>query len=439
MKIISLEAENVKRIRAISITPTGNVVEITGKNGSGKSSCLDAIWWALDGSKHIQKMPIRKGEEKAHIRLDLGEIIVTRRFTAAGSTLVVEGANKARFPSPQRMLDDLLSHLTFDPLAFTRMDAKKQLETLKGLVKLEVDVAALEGMNQSDFDKRTDIGRQIRQIEGEVAGIRIPENTPDERIDLVALSVKADEAGQHNAELERRKSKREVAANRLLEKKRELQRATDEVRVLEDQIEAMRSSVLVAIQHCEELKANAAEMETQFAGAKALPDPIDTAPIRTQIAEAEGINRNVDTKLRRNAKLETLKGLREQQASLSTAIDKRVQEKRNAIASAKMPVEGLSFDDDTVLFDGVPFEQASSAQQLRVSVGLAMAANPKLKTLLIKDGSLLDSDSLKLLSEIVTAADYQCWIERATDGEAIGIVIESGEVRSVNKPSDGIV
>lgn len=81
MKIISLQAENVKRLTAVTITPDGNLVQITGKNGQGKTSVLDAIWWALEGAANIQAEPIRKGAEEARIRLDLGEYVVTRTFT----------------------------------------------------------------------------------------------------------------------------------------------------------------------------------------------------------------------------------------------------------------------------------------------------------------------------------------------------------------------
>jgi recombinational DNA repair ATPase RecF len=62
MKIIELQAENVKRLRAVTITPEGNIVEISGRNGQGKTSVLDAIWWAVSGTTHIQAVPIRKGE-----------------------------------------------------------------------------------------------------------------------------------------------------------------------------------------------------------------------------------------------------------------------------------------------------------------------------------------------------------------------------------------
>src|SRR5438874_2068433 len=98
MKIISLVAENIKKLRAVEITPDGEIVTISGRNGQGKTSVLDSIWWALTGTKHIQGEPIRKGETKARIKLDLGGLVVERKFTAAGSTLSVESAEGARFP-----------------------------------------------------------------------------------------------------------------------------------------------------------------------------------------------------------------------------------------------------------------------------------------------------------------------------------------------------
>src|SRR5262245_40607787 len=141
MKITKLIAENVKKLSVVEITPDGNLVQITGKNGQGKSSVLDAIWWALAGQTNIQAAPIRKGENEARIVLDLGEIIVRRTFRQKTkkddsgaevaddgytTAIVVENAQGARFPSPQRMLDGLLGALSFDPLAFANMDAKAQ-------------------------------------------------------------------------------------------------------------------------------------------------------------------------------------------------------------------------------------------------------------------------------------------------------------------------
>ena len=80
MKIVSLTAENVKKLVAVQIRPDGNLVQICGKNGQGKTSVLDSIWWALTGTSHIQAAPIRAGANQARIRLDLGDLVVTRTF-----------------------------------------------------------------------------------------------------------------------------------------------------------------------------------------------------------------------------------------------------------------------------------------------------------------------------------------------------------------------
>lgn len=83
MKIIELQAENVKRLRAVDITPDGTLQVIGGRNAQGKSSVLDAVWLALGGGKAAKEtpLPIRDGQEKASVRLDLGDLIVTRSWT----------------------------------------------------------------------------------------------------------------------------------------------------------------------------------------------------------------------------------------------------------------------------------------------------------------------------------------------------------------------
>jgi len=93
----------------------------------------------------------------------------------------------------------------------------------------------------------------------------------------------------------------------------------------------------------------------------------------------------------------------------------------------------MSFGDGVVMFDGVPFDQASTAQQLRASVALAMAANPKLKVIRVKQGSFLDDDGMKLLSDMAEELDYQIWIERVDSTGKVGIVIEDGAVVAVNE------
>jgi len=212
MKILKLTAENIKKIRAVEITPTGELVEVTGRNGAGKTSVLDAIWWALAGTKHIQAVPIRKGATKARIRLDLGELTVERRFTEKGSMLTVENAEGARFTSPQGILDALLGALTFDPLAFVTQEPREQFETLRHLVPLEIDVDQLDGLNRRDFDARTEINRQAKALRAQADGITVPDKLPAAVIDTAALKDRMAGVAKTNGEIETRRIRREQAA-----------------------------------------------------------------------------------------------------------------------------------------------------------------------------------------------------------------------------------
>jgi hypothetical protein len=90
-----------------------------------------------------------------------------------------------------------------------------------------------------------------------------------------------------------------------------------------------------------------------------------------------------------------------------------------------------------VLYQGLPFGQASNSEQIRVSMALAMASNPKLRVLRISDGSLLDSDSMELVANEAEKHGFQVWIERVDASGSVGIVMEEGIASGEEVVSDG--
>lgn len=464
MKIITLAAENVKKLVAVEISPTSNLVEITGKNGQGKTSVLDCIWWALAGASNIQSAPIRKGATEARIRLDLGEIVVTRTFelrddAEATTRVVVENADGARFPSPQRMLDALLGELSFDPLAFTRMDKREQFDVLRRFVP-DFDFAAADAANKADYDRRTEVNRQAKEARTMAAGILVPDDAPTERIDETALVDQLQRAGDHNAQIETRKAGREAAA----EKMKDLRSRADEtdtkavaaVKAREDahaqiladlqrQIDGLTARIAevkksgaddiarvkaMMAEESKALRAEADELQAKLDGAPALPAPIDTAAVRERLEAAKETNGIVTAVEQRAQHVTKAEALEAQAAALTKAREDREAAKRAAIAAAKLPVDGISFGDGEILLNGVPFDQASDAEQLRASIAIAMASNPKLRVIRVRDGSLLDDDALNLLAQMADERDYQCWIERVASDGKVGFVLEDGRLKS---------
>lgn len=415
MKIIALTAENVKRLVAVEIKPDGSLVEITGKNGQGKTSVLDSIWWALAGAKHIQAAPIRNGQNHAKIKLDMGEIVVTRTFQrekdGEGFTtkLEVVGAVKG---SPQAMLDSLLDSLAFDPLAFARMDAKERFDALKKYVP-GVDFDKIAAQNSIDFSERKERNREAKQQRTLADAITIPPHTPKEKIDETELVRQLTEAGKHNADIQVRAENRKNAESTIALKF--------------SAGESLRKEAAALIEKAESIEKEAAQLKEKLATAPPLPDPINVEELQAGIAAARKGNRLVELREKRAAHNAAADKLEAEAKAFTDKMEAREAERQKAVAGAKLPVEGLTFGDGVILMSGVPFEQASDAEQLKASCALAMAGNPQLRVIRVRDGSLLDEDSLALLGKMAEERDYQVWVERVGPGKT-GFVLEDGHL-----------
>lgn len=443
MKIIRLSAENFKRLSAVEITPTGNLVEIAGKNGQGKSSILDAIWVALAGLGAAPKRPIKSGELESKIVLHLGsnqpEIVVTRTFrpskdgTEITSALKVESADGAKYSSPQAMLDKLLGSLTFDPLAFDRMDAREQFNALRAFVP-GVNFDEIEAAQRGDYDRRTMQNRRAKEARAAADAIKVSPSR--ERIDEAALVAELEAAGKHNADIETRKANREryAAEAKLLSSR--VEETEGEIAKLLRQIEAIKADIEVKREVARDFNKRATEITERLAAAGDLPALIDTTVLRHRIEKAREHNAASDEAARQEArKAELLKQAREAEETskaLTESIDMREIEKRKAIEAAALPIDGISFGDGEVLLRGVPWSQASDAERLVASMQMAMSMNPKLRVVRVRDGSLLDGDSMKIVADLAAKHDYQVWIERVDGSGRVGVVIEDGRVKSTH-------
>ncbi|MFF1946782.1 hypothetical protein ACFVWF_32110 [Rhodococcus qingshengii] len=409
LRVVKLSAENYKRLSAVEITPDldAATVTIAGRNAQGKSSVLDAIWAALSNTAAARgtttTRPIRDGEKTARVTVDLGDIIVTRKWEGDKNTLIVESADGARFPSPQKMLDDLIGRLSFDPLAFASLPAKAQQAELLNLVELPFNPVELAAKRKGLFDQRADIGREGKQLKGQLDGYPLPAADLPETELSVSQLVSELRAAQ-GQEQERADAERGA------------ERAARVIAEAEETLKIARRDLEVA----QERLTGLPEMRDLAASLSA---------IETQIDNAESINNSVRTEAERKRIEEKSNAKRVEYKSLTSRLEQLDKSKSEALSNAKFPVDGLGFDDDGVTYNGVPFAQASSAERLRVSVAMAMALNPKIRVIRIADGSLLDSENLAVIEAMAAEQGFQVWIEVVDETGAIGVVIEDGAVK----------
>jgi DNA repair exonuclease SbcCD ATPase subunit len=414
MRIIQLHSENIKRVRAIDITPEGDIIVLSGLNGAGKTSVLDSIWLVFEykAAKKNNPSPLRTGEDKGFIELDIGDYIVTRKFTPSGSTLSVRMPDGSTVKKPQQILDGLIGDLSFDPWEFSRKkdDQRREMlaDVLYNLTEGKLDLASFDVERKAAYDARTSLNKDKKRLAALVTQMAPPLGTdPTEEISIEDLTKAITDAMTSQS----RVNQLSTRDHDLKDKKQRLEKELDNIN--------------------SELKLVTKELEDA-------PDIPDIEYLKKELSGIEQTNKRAREVIAYNS---TRKDLATVNAGIEAFNDEMELidiNKAEALESSPLPVKGLRLTEEgvTVINDEgheVPFCQASSAQQLRISLGIAMAANPKLRVIRIADGSLLDDNSMAIIKEMASDEDYQCWIEYASrnDSDRMGVYIEDGSVVEV--------
>lgn len=424
MRIIGIHIENVKRVLKVEVRPEAGLVQISGKNGSGKSSVLDAIEWALAGDRSIDWKPVRKGQVTATIRLEIGEgetvaYRVTKTIKDHGegniTKLLVQDAEGAPARKPQDILNSFVGNLTLDPVDFINRKPDDRIAILKGLVP-GVDWPGLAAKRQRIFDQRTEARREAKRLKAVLASRPEVKDAPPELVDINPLMGELAKAGLVATEIasieNARAGRRGHAASCIAG-------AVD--------LEAQANEVL---ERAKDLRSMASKAEREADAMPNPPAPIDTTAIREQIDKARTANEKFKAKAERLKIDIDLADAEGDVIGCDEAIDSLDEGVAAIIAKSDLPVRNLTLGEGDVMLDGQPFGQASFAEQLRASIGLAMAENPKLRVIRIRHGGNdLDEDAMAILKEVAESDGFDIWIERVVPIGEAAVVMENGEAK----------
>jgi predicted ATP-dependent endonuclease of OLD family len=432
MKITKVTITDFQRLRYVKIEPSGSLVVIRGRNAQGKTSVLDAIMAALAGKKFAPKMPVRRGAEKTETVIETEEFRIRRYFTAEGNDgLEVKRLDGALYSAGQTLLDRFQNRFLFDPLAFVRLEPKDQADTLRKIVG--VDTSTLDREHAATYEERTSVNRGLKEVTARVEAFPPALNVPDEEVSVAELASKLGEANGKNNDLTH--SRREVAdARQTLEARR------GNVKQMEARLEAMRAEVAkfeeVIAKEKADLEGKAKKLEAEAAKLQGVA-LVDTSAIEEAMRTAEETNRKVRSNKTRSELVKQRDELKAKSEHLTKKLEAIATKKTELLSSAKFPVEGLSFDEEGVTYGGIPLAQASQAEKVRISAAVGLAHQSELKVLLIRDGSLLDDDSLEALKEVADEHDALILLEKvgaSPEGEAGAIVIEDGMIVGQEQP-----
>lgn len=419
VRLLSLKAENVKRIEAVEIVfnQTG-LTTIGGANGAGKTSVLDVIIWALGGDKYKPSNFMHDGADKVNICLDLGNGVTVTRTGKNGALKVSGGDGK------QSLLDTFYGALTMDlPKFMAATETEKTKKLLEAFPELGAKLQSLNEMIAERFDQRTIVGRDQLQKQKYADELKYHEGIPDEPMvgtEMVKRLTAAMGVNAANDEIRRNATtfKDDIA-------RKELAAIRQQARVAE--VQGMLDDAIRS--HVELTKAVAtakAAYDEAVTKTEGLVDK-DTTAIQAELEDIDLVNAKVRDNQNKLHAQEAAKILGENYASISDEIEELRQRRLDLLKKSKMPMDGLSIDEDSKLvFNGNRWDCMSTSEQYRVATALSAALKPSCKFVLLDRLESMDRKELAAFDVWLKEQGLQGIATRVSEGDECHIIIEDG-------------
>lgn len=433
MKISHVSIKNILGIAELELSPQG-FTEISGPNGTGKTSILEAIKSVLS-TGHDATL-LRKGADVGETVLVLDDgTELSKRVTPNGSTSTVRRDGK-KAPRPAEAIKALTDMLSVNPVDFLRAPKKDRVRVLLESMPIEADTQHLSELAGIDvrpqpgvhalhviqlvhtqvYDARTGTNRAVKekqatinQLEAAVppapAGVDGDEHQLNDR--LAELTGTRDTTlGKIAAKLDglRTKAQQDIDAVRA-----ETQRLIDEAKAAgQAKVDAINTELAE-----NERKAAAAREKANATHADA------TKPIHAQL---QIIRNDREAAGRRNQTLETIENLRTELATLTKEAAQQTKalediESYKAELLAGLPIPGVEVIDGEIYREGVQFDRLNTSQQVGIAIEIAKLRAADLGIVCVDGCELMDSAHLEELRRQAAESGLQMFITRVTDDD----------------------
>lgn len=402
VKITSFEAENVKRVKAVTIIPAADgLTVIGGRNAQGKTSVLDAIAWALGGDKFRPGHPQRDGSvlpPRLRVLLSNG-LVVERRGKNSELYITDPSGRKAG----QTLLNSFVEQLALDLPKFMAASGREKAQTLLRIIGLGEQVEELERRGKTLYNERLALGRIADQKAKFAKEMTFYPNVPEEPLSAAELIAQQQDILARNGENQRKRQRRD-------ELKRTLDTAEAQLAELTRRCEQLREDYRIA-------STDAADLLDQ-----------STAELEENIRTIEQTNAKVRANLDKARAEADAQKLADEYAALTAQIEDVQREKLALLNGADMPLPGLSVTDGELTYNGQPWDCMSSSEQLIAATSIVRRLNPECGFVLLDRLEAMDTDMLAAFGRWLEGEGLQAIATRVSTGGECQIIIEDGEV-----------
>lgn len=414
VKITSFEAENVKRVKAVQLSPAADgLTVIGGRNGQGKTSVLDAIAWALAGNKRRPSAAKREGAAgEPFMKVELSNGLVVERKGEAGRLKVTDPAGGK---SGQALLDGFVEQLALDLPRFMAMgDAQKADELLK-IVGVGDELAELEAKEEADYNRRLAIGQMAKQKRGAAEELPSYPDAPAEPVSASELIREQQAILARNGENQRKRemadelgARYDAACAKAASLRERIAGLAEELRRVEEDESEIYADLQQARKTAEQLRDES------------------TAEIEASIAAIDEVNAKVRANAAKAAAEAEAAELEGQYDDLTAAIERTRADKRRLLEGAGMPLPGLSVDAGRLAYNGRLWDSMSGSEQLMVATAVVRKLKPECGFVLVDKLEQMDPQTLSEFGAWCEAEGLQVIGTRVGTGDECSIVIEDG-------------
>ena len=400
VKINTLEVENVKRVKAVSLAPSENGLTILGgDNGQGKTSVLDAICWAVGGNKFKPSNAARDGAyTDPHIRLTLSNGLVVER---AGKNAALKVIDPQGNKSGQALLDSFISELALNLPKFLNASDKEKADTLLRIIGVGDKLAQMENEEQRLYNQRRAIGQIADQKKKFAAELPSWQNVPEQPVTASELIQQQQNILRKNAENQRLRG--------------ELAKWTAEVSRLESELESAKQKLLIA-------QTSATDLQDE-----------STAEIERSIAEIDAVNAKVRDNIAKAQAEQEAADLSGQYEDLTGQIEGIRKARTDLLNAADLPLPGLSVESGKLLYNGKAWDCMSGAEQLRVSTAIVRRLNPQCGFVLLDKLEQMDMRTLAEFGQWLESEGLQAIATRVSTGDECSVIIEDGYIAGAKR------
>lgn len=415
VKIAALEAENVKRIKAVALTPSPTGLTIVGgNNNQGKTSVLDALAWALGGEKFRPTAAVRDGAlAPPHLKVILSNGVVVER-KGKNSSLTVTDPTGQR--SGQQLLNAFVEPLALDLPRFMQASDKDKADTLLNIIGVGDALTGLDREIKALYDRRTVIGQIGAQKRHAAEELTEYPDAPSEPVSAIELIQQQQEILLHNADNQRKRMKLAQLEEQEKRLGRRVQELSQELEMVEHQLTAVQQDVQDATKTVAQLQDES------------------TTELEQSIRNVEEINRQVSANLAKSKAQDEAERYAQEYAALTEQIKAKRTARMDLLNGADLPLTGLGVEDGSLTYNGKHWQDMSGSDQLRVSTAIVRRLNPDCGFVLLDKLEQMDLATLAEFGSWLQAEGLQAIATRVSTGGECQIIIEDGRVKDAEEP-----